>query len=74
MFPPTDIVEVALPLIFPLAVMFPAKSKLSLKSIPLPPVADWKESANTVPLALMSPLAVMLVVTSKPFLTLKFLT
>ena len=44
---------------FPLAVIFPVKSKLSLKSIPPPPVTDWKESANIVPLALMLPLAVI---------------
>ena len=49
-----------LALIKPEAVILPVKSKLSLKSIEVPPCADWNWFAEIIPEALMSPEAVML--------------
>ena len=53
-----------LALILPEAVISPVKFKLSLNSILLPPVAEWKASAYIVPEALISPEAVILCVST----------
>ena len=59
---PNEPVVVAEPLMSPLAVKLPVKLKSSVNEIPeASPPADWKLSAKTVPLALISPLAVILV-------------